>query len=186
MLMSENTEPKVYKVGAVVVNSSGTFAKVLQVKHGVHICTDWVENIEALEKLGDVGNVRFNESARVACGIKLASQGSVNGNGSGTKTDAEIAEQNAKADAALKAEVEAQEKLNSGEDKSEYTVIKGVEFPRGTAHDAGSVIELTEAAAASFADGLIEKVETPAELDTDKNKTEDGKPKGFMTKVLGN
>jgi len=183
--MSENTEPKVYKVGAVVVNSSGTFAKVLQVKHGVHICTDWVENIEALEKLGDVGNVRFNESARVACGIKLASKGGNAGNDKGTD-EAAKAKADAEAKAKVDEEIKAQEELNSGDDKSEYTVIKGVEFPRGTVHEAGSVIELTEAAAASFADGLIEKVETPAELDTDKNKTEDGKPKGFMSKVLGN
>lgn len=40
-----------------------------------------------------------------------------------------------------------------------YKVLQGVEFPRGTAHEAGAVLQLTADEAATFAPGLIEKVE---------------------------
>ena len=42
--------------------------------------------------------------------------------------------------------------------KSEYTVLQGLEYPQGTAHEVGAVLELTEVEAATFADGLLEKV----------------------------
>lgn len=61
-------------VGSLVVNSSGTFAKVLQIKHGVYVATRWAEDVASLEK-DIVGQVRFNESAIKICGIKLASKG---------------------------------------------------------------------------------------------------------------
>lgn len=44
--------------------------------------------------------------------------------------------------------------------KADYKVLQGVEFPRGTAHEVGAVIQLTEEEAAGFAEGLIEKVVT--------------------------
>lgn len=43
--------------------------------------------------------------------------------------------------------------------KSQYKVVSGVEFPRGTAHEAGTVLELTDEEAAGFAEGLIVKVD---------------------------
>ena len=46
--------------------------------------------------------------------------------------------------------------------KREYVVLEnelegGVEFPRGTVHEPGAVISLTDSEAASFAEGLIER-----------------------------
>ena len=46
--------------------------------------------------------------------------------------------------------------------KVDYRVLSGLEFPRGTAHVVGAVIQLTEEEAAGFAEGLIEKVEVTA------------------------
>lgn len=177
--MSEEKTPVVYEVGAIVVNSSGTFAKVLQVKFGVHICTDWFDEMSAAQKAKDIGLVRFNESARVICGIKLASEGGDAGKDS--TDDVAKTEADAKAKEEVEAEIKAQEELNSGAEKSEYKVLRGVEFPRGTVHKEESIIELTDAAAESFAEGIIEKVEVA----TDETKTEGDKPKGMMSRVLG-
>ncbi len=43
--------------------------------------------------------------------------------------------------------------------KKQYRVIRGVEFPHGTPHKEGSLIDLTDEEAAKFAEGLIEAVE---------------------------
>jgi pyruvate/2-oxoglutarate dehydrogenase complex dihydrolipoamide acyltransferase (E2) component len=69
----------IYKPGSIVTHSGGTYAKVLQVKYGVHICTDWFDTMAAAKKADEVGLVRFNESARSQLGIKLASQGGKTG-----------------------------------------------------------------------------------------------------------
>lgn len=41
--------------------------------------------------------------------------------------------------------------------KSKYKALADLEFPKGTAHKKGDTLELTEAQAKSFADGLIKK-----------------------------
>ena len=52
-----------------------------------------------------------------------------------------------------------QEKTNDKVVKEKYTGLQGVEFPKGTPHKKGAVLELTTKEAESFADGLIEKEE---------------------------
>lgn len=44
---------------------------------------------------------------------------------------------------------------------SDYKVLQGLEYPRGTVHEVGAILSLTSAQAKKFADGLIEKVEAP-------------------------
>ncbi|MCP6719737.1 MAG: hypothetical protein KJI72_00205 [Patescibacteria group bacterium] len=43
--------------------------------------------------------------------------------------------------------------------KSQYKVLKELEYPEGTAHEEGAVLELTDEEAGKFAEGSIEKVE---------------------------
>jgi len=43
--------------------------------------------------------------------------------------------------------------------KSEYKVLKGLEYPRGTVHNIDDVIELTDEQASKFSEGLIEEIE---------------------------
>jgi len=47
----------------------------------------------------------------------------------------------------------------AAEARAEYKVLTGVEYPRGTAHEAGKILSLTDQEAGEFAPGLIEKVE---------------------------
>lgn len=90
-----------FKVGSVVVNSSGTFAKVLKIKNNVYIATRWSRDIASL-KDDTVGNVRFNESAVKICGIKLASKG-----GKADNDEKPTADAKAEAEAKAKAKAEA-------------------------------------------------------------------------------
>ena len=50
-------------------------------------------------------------------------------------------------------------------EKSEYKILKGLEYPKGTVHNIDDVIELTDEQASKFADGLIEKIEENADED---------------------
>lgn len=43
-------------------------------------------------------------------------------------------------------------------DKSEYRVLRGIEYPKGTVHKVGDVLMLTSEQAGLFAEGLIEPV----------------------------
>jgi len=47
----------------------------------------------------------------------------------------------------------------ASEARAEYKVLTGVEYPRGTAHEAVKILSLTDQEAGEFAPGLIEKVE---------------------------
>ena len=50
-------------------------------------------------------------------------------------------------------------------EKSEYKILKGLEYPKGTVHNIDDVIELTDEQAGKFAEGLIEKTETKDDED---------------------
>ena len=50
-------------------------------------------------------------------------------------------------------------------EKSEYKILKGLEYPKGTVHNIDDVIELTDEQASKFAEGLIEKTETKDDED---------------------
>ena len=54
---------------------------------------------------------------------------------------------------------------NDTPEKSEYKILKGLEYPRGTVHNIDDVIELTDEQASKFADGLIERIETKDDED---------------------
>ena len=54
---------------------------------------------------------------------------------------------------------------NDTPEKSEYKILKGLEYPRGTVHNIDDVIELTDEQASKFAEGLIEKTETKDDED---------------------
>jgi len=58
---------------------------------------------------------------------------------------------------------------NKDETKSAFKVLEGVEYPAGTAHEIGAVIELTEKEASEFAEGLIEKVESGDNVEGNEN-----------------
>ena len=60
-----------------------------------------------------------------------------------------------------KKDKEAQDKKDKKEKEAEelkYEVLKPIEYPRGTAHKVGAVLELTEQEAGKFKTGLIKKV----------------------------
>lgn len=64
--------------------------------------------------------------------------------------------------------------------KKQYKVLPGelgggVEYPRGTVHEPGSILELTDEEASLFADGLIEPVETEPADDGGDNSDEEEK-----------
>ena len=66
------------------------------------------------------------------------------------------------------------ETKDEGEDegvtKLSYKVLKNVEYPRGTVHKVGAILELTAEEVDKFAEGLIEKIETG---EGEGNKDED-------------
>lgn len=47
----------------------------------------------------------------------------------------------------------------NADEKSKFTVLQNLEFPKGTTQDVGAVIELTQVEADGFAEGLIELVD---------------------------
>lgn len=104
-----------FKVGQVVVNSSGTYAKILQIKNGIHICSSLTDQLTEAEnaKSDAVGNFRFNAYSAQVCGIKLAKGGSPKKE----LTDEEKAKAEKKAqadkDAKAKAEADAQAKAEA-------------------------------------------------------------------------
>ena len=51
-------------------------------------------------------------------------------------------------------------------EKSEYKILKGLEYPKGTVHNIDDVIELTDEQASKFKEGLIEKTETKDDEDS--------------------
>lgn len=57
-------------------------------------------------------------------------------------------------------EVDKSDDDEAGElETSQYRVLKGVEYPRGTVHKVGDVLNLTSEQAGLFAEGLVERVE---------------------------
>jgi len=58
-----------FKKGDVVVNGSGTYAKIVKTIGEINVCTGWANSINDLEKMGDLKiapSVRFNAySAKV-------------------------------------------------------------------------------------------------------------------------
>lgn len=68
------------------------------------------------------------------------------------------------ADAPAKPEEDATDATDDELPKKQYKVLEnelggGVEYPRGTAHEPGTILELTDEDASLFAPGLIEPVE---------------------------
>lgn len=61
-------------------------------------------------------------------------------------------------EAGAETDVLPEDEKEQTEVKTKYKVLKGVEFPRGTVHKVGEVIELTEEQSAKFTDGLIERL----------------------------
>ena len=61
----------IFKKGDLVVNSSGTYAKVISVNASVVFCSPWFTNVkDAIDS--QKGGVQFNERAMNVCGITLA------------------------------------------------------------------------------------------------------------------
>lgn len=56
--------------------------------------------------------------------------------------------------------------------KGQYKVLKGVEFPKGTPHEEGTVLELSDEEASGFAEGLIEKIESTDDDQSDDNNSQ--------------
>ena len=50
-------------------------------------------------------------------------------------------------------------------EKSEYKILKGLEYPKGTVHNIDDVVELTDEQASKFKKGLIEKIEAKEDED---------------------
>lgn len=59
-----------FKVGDVVVSKSGSFARVLDVKKGLYICTVWCRSFEEASTTDKNPSV-FNQSVAVQEGIKV-------------------------------------------------------------------------------------------------------------------
>lgn len=58
-----------FKKGEIVINSSGTFAKIHKVVNGVAFCTPWYNDFRDA-KNSEKGGVQFNDYSMKACGIR--------------------------------------------------------------------------------------------------------------------
>lgn len=76
------------------------------------------------------------------------------------KTAKEEAETAKKENEQLKADLEAEKAKNASEEegKSDYKVLKDLEYPKGTVHKTDSILSLTDKEASKFSAELIEKV----------------------------
>jgi hypothetical protein len=61
------------------------------------------------------------------------------------------------------------ESNDSGDEivKEQFKVLQGVEFPKGTPHEEGAVLVLSAEEAATFVEGLIEKIESADDASTE-------------------
>lgn len=136
---------------------------------------DWPRNSEA-EATGKEKAVENQAAKEEAAKVAADEKAEADAKAAEEKAAADkVAEEKAAEDkAAADAEAAKTDQSVTGE-RTAFKVIAGVEFPKGTAHEVGTILKLTADEAAGFAEGLIEAVveETvPSEEVADDTKTD--------------
>lgn len=137
----------IFKKGDLVVNSSGTYAKVVAVNSSVVFCSPWYTNVkDAIES--SKGGVQFNERAMNVCGIVLAKTRTKPAQVSVPKTAKELKAEKEAKEAKAKNEVEKKENSNELdliEDEDIEEIIKSLpDVVKAEIYNEEGYVEITQ------------------------------------------